>query len=98
MVLAPLGGVGVVLVAPFAGGLGAAGPLLALFSAALLTLLGGLAFARGYAASAGGVRSPRGGTGASGVRCCAQRLVFAAFAPAVSLANGPGPSCCGRLR
>jgi Cu/Ag efflux pump CusA len=52
LLLAPLGGVGAVLVAPLVGGAGTAGPLLGLFSATMLTLLGGLAFARGGAAPA----------------------------------------------
>jgi len=91
VVLAPLGGVGVVLVAPFAGGLGAAGPLLALFSAALLTLLGGLAFARGYAASAGAASALPEAARARVVPVLrSSALVFAAFAPAVLLGERAG--------
>jgi Cu/Ag efflux pump CusA len=50
VLLAPLGGVGAVLVAPAVGGLGTAGPLLGLFAAIALTLVGGLGSARGVGA------------------------------------------------
>jgi Cu/Ag efflux pump CusA len=45
-VVAPLGGVGAVLVAPAVGGVGTAGPALATFAAALLTIFGALAYYR----------------------------------------------------
>jgi Cu/Ag efflux pump CusA len=51
LVLTPLGGVGAVLVAPAVGGLGTAGPMLAVFATALLTLLGGLAWSTGAGAT-----------------------------------------------
>jgi Cu/Ag efflux pump CusA len=48
--LAPLGGVGAVLIAPAVGGIGSVGPLLAVFASATLTLVGGLASARAMSA------------------------------------------------
>jgi Cu/Ag efflux pump CusA len=50
VLLAPLGGVGAVLVAPVVGGLGTPGPLLGLFAASALTLVVGLASARALGA------------------------------------------------
>ncbi|GAA2021632.1 efflux RND transporter permease subunit [Terrabacter terrae] len=50
VLLAPLGGVGAVLVAPAVGGLESAGPMLGVFAAIALTLVGGLASARGIGA------------------------------------------------
>jgi len=50
VLLAPLGGVGAVLVAPAVGGLESTGPLLGVFAAIALTLVGGLATARGIGA------------------------------------------------
>ncbi|XGX79982.1 Cobalt-zinc-cadmium resistance protein CzcA [Terrabacter sp. BE26] len=50
VLLAPLGGVGAVLVAPAVGGLESTGPLLGVFAAIALTLVGGLVTARGIGA------------------------------------------------
>jgi Cu/Ag efflux pump CusA len=92
LVLAPLGGVGAVLVAPLVGGAGTVGPLLGLFSAAMLTLLGGLAFARGAAAPAAG--HPTQLAEAARARVApvlrASLIVAAAFVPAAFLGERAG--------
>jgi Cu/Ag efflux pump CusA len=58
VLLAPLGGVGAVLVAPVVGGLGTPGPLLGLFAASALTLVVGLASARALGAHVPGAHVP----------------------------------------
>ncbi len=93
VLLAPLGAVGAVLLAPIAGGLGSAGPLLAAFSATILTLLGGLTFARGSYAST--TDSPRQALAeAARSRAVpvtrAALLIALAFLPAVVLGNRSG--------
>jgi len=92
LVLAPLGGVGAVLVAPLVGGAGTVGPLLGLFSAVMLTLLGGLAFARGAAAPAAG--HPTQLAEAARARVApvlrASLIVAAAFVPAAFLGERAG--------
>ena len=47
LLLAPLGGAGSIAVAPLVGGFGTLGPMLGFLTAALLTLVGGLATVRG---------------------------------------------------
>jgi Cu/Ag efflux pump CusA len=92
LLLAPLGGVGAVLVAPLVGGFRATGPLLGLFAAALLTLLGGLAFARGHAVTA--ARQPSALAGAARARVApvlrAALLTAMAFVPAALLGERAG--------
>lgn len=95
LVLAPLGGVGAVLVAPLVGGAGTAGPLLGLFSATMLTLLGGLAFARGARSAAAPVAAHRAhlveAARAQVVPVLrASLLVAAAFVPAAFLGERAG--------
>ena len=98
ILLAPLGAVGAVLLAPVTGGLGTAGPMLAAFSATLLTLFGGLAFS----AEATRQRPTRHGRHSSRprdrVRC--QLPVLRCSSPSPSSrrscsATAPDPSCCG---
>jgi Cu/Ag efflux pump CusA len=102
VLLAPLGGVGAVLVAPAVGGLGTAGPLLGLFAAITLTLVGGLVSARGIGArvpvpaAAGEGSVPRAGSVAALATerivpvLRAAVLVALAVAPAAFLGNRAG--------
>ena len=92
LLLAPLGGVGAVLVAPLVGGAGTAGPLLGLFSAAMLTLLGGLAFARGPAAPVAAPSAQLAEAARARVAPVlrASLIVAAAFVPAVFLGERAG--------
>ena len=93
ILLAPLGAVGAVLLAPVTGGLGTAGPMLAAFSATLLTLFGGLAFSRGgYPTTADSPRQAL--VEAARSRAVpvtrAALLIALAFLPAVVLGNRAG--------
>ena len=102
VLLAPLGGVGAVLVAPAVGGLGTAGPLLGLFAAIALTLVGGLVSARGVGArvpvlaAAGAGSVPRAGSVAAMATerivpvLRAAVLVALAVAPAAFLGDRAG--------
>jgi len=102
VLLAPLGGVGAVLVAPAVGGLGTAGPLLGLFAAITLTLVGGLVSARGIggrvpvlAAAGEGTASRAGAVGALATERIvpvlrAAVLVALAVAPAAFLGDRAG--------
>ena len=102
VLLAPLGGVGAVLVAPAVGGLGTPGPLLGLFAAIALTLVGGLVSARGVGArvpvlaSAGAGSVPRAGSVAAMATerivpvMRAAVLVALAVAPAAFLGDRAG--------
>ena len=98
VLLAPLGGVGAVLVAPVVGGLGTPGPLLGLFAASALTLVVGLASARALGAHVLGAGVPgRPATSVAGVATerivpvlRAAALVALAVAPAAVLADRAG--------
>ena len=98
VLLAPLGGVGAVLVAPVVGGLGTPGPLLGLFAASALTLVVGLASARALGAHVLGAGVPgRPATSVAGVATQrivpvlrAAALVALAVAPAAVLADRAG--------
>lgn len=80
VLLAPLGAVGAVLVAPAVGGLRTTGPLLAVFAAMGLTLVGGLATARGIGSRAVTVVNAETATAADGEGSLPPRSPLAASA------------------
>jgi Cu/Ag efflux pump CusA len=89
LLLAPLGGVGAVAVAPLVGGVGTLGPALAALAAVLLTVFGGLAYVR---ATTTGTQLPLGDLAARQVVPVVRTgllLVLSAL-PAVLLGDRPG--------
>jgi Cu/Ag efflux pump CusA len=92
LLLAPLGGVGVVLTAPLVGGLATSGPLLGLFASTALTLLGAFGFARWPAALGSAHPASLGEAVATRTLPVVRTglLVMAAFTPAVLLGDRAG--------
>jgi Cu/Ag efflux pump CusA len=89
VLLAPLGGVGTVVIAPLVGGVGTLGPALAALAAVLLTVFSGLAYVRAITAAAQASRDDLAAQRALSIMRTGLLLVLAAL-PAVLLGDRPG--------
>jgi Cu/Ag efflux pump CusA len=89
VLLAPLGGVGAVVVAPLVGGVGTLGPALAALGAVLLTISGALAFVRATTTTTRVSRDDLAVQRAVSIIRSGVLLVLAAL-PAVLLGDRPG--------